>query len=215
MSNSTLFLICPQCGDSFKPVNSTHTYCTKNCKKNSHRQRQKLGLTTPPITGSFNKDCPTCLTPFTAKYLYQIYCKRSCKLVATHARSRGQTTMEYRFTPSPIYVKTCDGCQQLYTARVEHQKFCSQFCKKQFNDSIVRQRRQKLNETARGFKAKLFFRDEGLCGICKHPVDISLKYPDQMSLSIDHIIPLAKGGAHAMYNLQIAHWICNIQKSDN
>ncbi|MBR1470680.1 MAG: HNH endonuclease [Lachnospiraceae bacterium] len=47
------------------------------------------------------------------------------------------------------------------------------------------------------------------------PVDFSVKYPHPLSPCIDHIIPIAKGGHPSdMQNLQLAHWICNRQKSD-
>jgi 5-methylcytosine-specific restriction endonuclease McrA len=54
-----------------------------------------------------------------------------------------------------------------------------------------------------------------VCGICGKPVDFTKKYPHPMSPCIDHIIPVAKGGHPSdMDNLQLAHWICNREKSD-
>ena len=54
-----------------------------------------------------------------------------------------------------------------------------------------------------------------VCGICGKPVDMSLKYPHPLSKTIDHIIPIAKGGHPSdLDNLQLAHWTCNRQKSD-
>ena len=54
-----------------------------------------------------------------------------------------------------------------------------------------------------------------ICGICGKPVDKSLKYPHPLSKSIDHIIPIDKGGHPSdIDNLQLAHWTCNRQKSD-
>jgi 5-methylcytosine-specific restriction endonuclease McrA len=32
--------------------------------------------------------------------------------------------------------------------------------------------------------------------------------------TVDHIIPLSKGGAHAVANLQLAHLACNIRKGN-
>lgn len=54
-----------------------------------------------------------------------------------------------------------------------------------------------------------------VCGICRKPVDLSLKYPHPLSACIDHIIPIAKGGHPSdIENLQLSHWTCNRQKSD-
>ena len=56
---------------------------------------------------------------------------------------------------------------------------------------------------------------QSICGICGKPVDKSLKYGDPMAPTIDHIIPIAKGGHPSdIENLQLAHWTCNRQKAD-
>ena len=52
----------------------------------------------------------------------------------------------------------------------------------------------------------------GLCGICGDPIDRDLPYPDPLSKSVDHIVPLSKGGAHEQSNLQWAHLVCNNRK---
>lgn len=53
------------------------------------------------------------------------------------------------------------------------------------------------------------------CGICGQLVDKSLRFPDPMSATVDHIIPVAKGGHPTnLNNLQLAHLYCNRVKSD-
>ena len=62
---------------------------------------------------------------------------------------------------------------------------------------------------------KRIYATQTVCGICGKPVDFSLKYPHPLSPTIDHIIPLAKGGHPSdIDNLQLAHRCCNRQKSD-
>ena len=62
---------------------------------------------------------------------------------------------------------------------------------------------------------KRIYATQTVCGICGKPVDFSLKYPHPLSPTIDHIIPLAKGGHPSdISNLQLAHRCCNRQKSD-
>lgn len=62
---------------------------------------------------------------------------------------------------------------------------------------------------------KIILATQDTCGICGHFVDKKLKYGDPMAPTVDHIIPIAKGGhPSALDNLQLAHWTCNRQKSD-
>lgn len=62
---------------------------------------------------------------------------------------------------------------------------------------------------------KIILKTQDICGICGYPVDKSLKYPDPMSATIDHIIPINKNGHPSdIDNMQLAHMACNRAKSD-
>ena len=65
-------------------------------------------------------------------------------------------------------------------------------------------------------------RDNNICYLCNKPVDFSDYYDNGVTIicgnnypSIDHVIPLAKGGLHSWDNVKLAHRICNSKKSDN
>lgn len=62
--------------------------------------------------------------------------------------------------------------------------------------------------------ADVFDRDGWICGLCAGVVDPELKYPDSMSVSLDHIIPVSLGGMHSMANVQCAHLFCNLSKNN-
>jgi 5-methylcytosine-specific restriction endonuclease McrA len=69
---------------------------------------------------------------------------------------------------------------------------------------------------------KLIERDKGICHICGEPVDrndyfrrddnyfmVGPRYP-----SIDHLLPLSRGGGHTWANVKLAHLSCNAIKRD-
>lgn len=59
----------------------------------------------------------------------------------------------------------------------------------------------------------------GICQICGKPVDVESKNEKGHVLgdypSLDHIIPLSKGGDHVWSNVQLAHVRCNAKKHDH
>lgn len=65
---------------------------------------------------------------------------------------------------------------------------------------------------------RVYDRDGGICQLCGKPTDwnahewgghFGALYP-----TIDHIVPMSKGGAHTMDNVQLAHAICNSIKGN-
>lgn len=54
-------------------------------------------------------------------------------------------------------------------------------------------------------KALVVARARGICALCGEPG----------ATTADHVIPLSKGGAHVLANLQAAHGLCNRRKSDS
>jgi 5-methylcytosine-specific restriction endonuclease McrA len=58
----------------------------------------------------------------------------------------------------------------------------------------------------------LWLESAGSCPLCNEPMDQSLRWPLPLSTSLDHIVPLSKGGTHEQANLQWTHLVCNIRK---
>ena len=47
-----------------------------------------------------------------------------------------------------------------------------------------------------------------------HPHSPTLKAPHNMSHTIEHLTPIARGGRHDIDNIDFVHYGCNAQKQD-
>lgn len=123
--------------------------------------------------------------------------------------------------PRPARVveeKPCLYCGAIL--RGSNRKACgSAACRKRFNADRQAKyghvRRVKIrgdSETEIFEKQEIFDRDGWICGICELPVDPMLVFPDPGYATLDHIIPIASGGAHTRENTQCAHLYCNSVK---
>ncbi len=130
----------------------------------------------------------------------------------------------------------CRTCGASFPTR-EHQAFCSEICRLESKRASARRtaklapitnprykdhvRRQALNRRARKLAAfvesfspqEIHERDNWTCGICTEPIDPTLRWPDRWCATIDHKIPLARGGRHERANVQSAHLTCNCSKN--
>ena len=101
--------------------------------------------------------------------------------------------------------------------RDKHMKAVRKYQKanpEKIHDVAKRRRKYMAGAIVEKFPSReIFDRDKWICQICLKPVDKELKYPDPMSKSLDHIIPIAAGGSHERKNVQLAHLVCN--KRDN
>ena len=80
----------------------------------------------------------------------------------------------------------------------------------------IRTDRQKGNRGAFEAARLKILKTQTICGICGKPVDFSYKNPHPLAPTVDHIIPVSKGGHPTdLSNLQLAHRCCNRAKSDS
>lgn len=68
-----------------------------------------------------------------------------------------------------------------------------------------RQTRRRISAASR---RALWERDQGCCGLCGQPVALA-------EAVVDHILPVAHGGATTPDNLQVAHGSCNAYKASS
>lgn len=61
---------------------------------------------------------------------------------------------------------------------------------------------------------QIFERDGWACHICGGPVARDATVPDPAAPTLDHVVPIARGGDHSEGNLKTAHFYCNSVKGD-
>lgn len=114
----------------------------------------------------------------------------------------------------------CTRCGEAFTRRVpagQTTRWCSPECRGKGNTTEIRRRRRARLVgafVAEVNAVEVFDRDGWICQLCGNPVDRNLRHPDLMAASLDHIVPLARGGTHEPDNCQLAHLICNSTKGD-
>lgn len=112
----------------------------------------------------------------------------------------------------------CQLCGQAFLANKRRYRYCSPECSaarknpdnwKHYNARKARLRAALVESFDR---VEIFERDGWTCQICLTPVDRSAKFPSPASVSLDHIIPIARGGKHSRANSQTACLGCNVRK---
>lgn len=183
-------------------------YCSKKCINRITYKRKKLN-------SSYTKECNKCGDLFKTTDNYAKYCSDNC----------------YKETIS-LYRSDCEVCGSRFKGRKGRaNKFCSRECyhnslgsggfvpHKTINsttDYNSMKRAKRYGVQVEGVNTlEVFERDGWTCGICNERVDKDIPYPCGKSASLDHIIPMSKGGGHTYDNTQLAHLKCNLKKNDN
>lgn len=121
--------------------------------------------------------------------------------------------------PRKFFAGTCVICHTLFVD-VTTAQTCSRECAaiKLRDDKNEHRQRRRARELAALVtpvnRRAIYERDAWKCQICRCRVLKTLRYPDLMSASIDHIIPLSQGGTHEPANVRLTHFLCNSTRGD-
>lgn len=53
-----------------------------------------------------------------------------------------------------------------------------------------------------------------VCSVCHGIIDRELRFPNPQAATLEHVIPLSRGGTHDLNNVAPAHAICNFDKGN-
>jgi 5-methylcytosine-specific restriction endonuclease McrA len=151
-------------------------------------------------------NCAICGKLFVGQAYNATLCSDECRFVQHHGRPRLRD------------LRGCGGCGGPLPDDLRRQK-CDG-CVRETQRRAVSTGNRRRRARRRGAVRELYTleyvanRDRFRCGICRRKVSMNLRYPHLRSATIDHVVPLAEGGADTRANVQLAHLICNSLKSD-
>lgn len=181
---------CKGCGVTFEQ-HRQQQFCSSRCAGIYNRAKQ---------IGHFPKACRACGDEFVAQDKRRQTCSVACHMW----RLKNPDRMR-------VMARECRICETPFVARNGNQYCCSSECNRTARSS--RRRALEANAFIEDVsRVAIGTRDKWICRLCGKRVNKRLKFPDPMSQSLDHIVPIALGGEHSRANTQIAHLVCNISK---
>lgn len=232
---------CAECGTE-RPVSKRckpeGQYRCNPCRRASREIRAQQQEAA--VERSRLRNCLHCSAPFNRTTRYRQHCD-ACTAAQVWRCKRQRSARpqrKYLVRPPRPRVRTsgrtwvsgqCPICRTWFIGNDRRHTGCSRECMTETrrrtsarcNRESKRRRGQDHRGRARHYgveyepvnRYKVYARDGWRCGICRLKVDRRLTAPHPMSASLDHIVPMSRGGNHTYQNTQCAHWRCNVLKA--
>jgi hypothetical protein len=203
----------------------TQRHRLQTIKSHTRKQCQKCGRTARrgPLCGKCSKagsrklkPCPACSALFWPWADGAAHARKYCG--STCVRSAMATAQRQRERPpsAPKPIKTypilkCQWCLVEFQSTGHRLKYCSARCQQVSNWRRKKARRRGATGILPA-TPEIYLRDGGICQICKKRVPRHRKFPHPQFATLDHIVPITKGGTNDAVNIQLAHFRCNTAK---
>jgi len=182
-----------------------------------------------PHTKVAVKNCSQCKKLFVSRNTTISVCSDECRLDKSRADASAQSFIKSRRAQAPVETK-CRHCGVAFTSLTRTEKphhYCSRDCTYRFWKKTARKKNKQKHGHIKREKTKLpawvvrgdlslsglYARSNGKCVQCKCSTVISKEYRSDQA-TVDHIVPMSKGGLHIQDNLQLMCQKCNSAKSD-
>lgn len=107
-------------------------------------------------------------------------------------------------------------CGRRFVSSHPKARYCTGECYFRFASKRgPRRAHHRAQDRIKRMRPAILARDGSVCHICRTAIDLALRFPHPLSLTIDHFIPISAGGSDEMENLRPAHLSCNVFKSDD
>ena len=187
--------------------------CSAECKAEKERRRQR------GYRKDIERSCEICGSLFLTRNPKSVACSPACQ------RERVRIYQQRKYLESRVDLpetkvwvcKWCDGeivvPYSLTGNRVYHDD-CRVRARRHRNRVKSVRRQNARVEPNRIDVFDIAERDGFVCHICLDVVDMSLPRTSRFGATLDHVFPLSLGGLDVEENVKLAHWICNIKKSN-
>lgn len=196
---------CGVCGATFKQVQTQQRFCSKKCSKNASRRR--LADRKRPD----RRRRGVCMHCGIACEYEQAFACDLCRQEKRRESQRRYAELHRKTKQKkPSKRGVCRKCG------VKCENYVCAAC--QYD--VIRRDRRKYRKRLEGVESEPYThgeiaqRDGWRCQLCRKPVNPRKRFPDQMSASIDHIVPISQGGTDVRANVQLAHLFCNMSKGN-
>lgn len=145
-----------------------------------------------------------------------------CNPSSTHLDIFPDDLWKYQLLNQHIQTITFFPCQYCGRAFEQHNKscFCSEECRRKYKN--LSKQRKKDDRTKQAKKngnydksitlAKVYKRDRGVCYICGKHLILNDDYNRLDAPTIEHVVPICRGGTHTWGNVRLACRACNNAK---
>ena len=184
-------------------------------------------------TGRILVRCLVCGYEWSVLYNHAVYghvkcpwCRDGEREYSAHIEWINKATMKWKAQKKKEeweskHKKNCIVCGKEFIS-LHGAQCCSQKCRKKYENRRRDKRIAKdLIDDPEITLESLYRRDNGICHICGKPcnyedytVDGDVFIAGNWYPSIDHVVPVSKGGRHSWDNVKLAHRLCNSVKSN-
>lgn len=220
---------CQECGKEFQQIRPdvNGIFCSRSCHmrwESKHKAlcNQQKATSNIPLKWVYQGICPVCGKNFETHQEKQKYCSSECAYKESLIKQKREKLLN--FVPE---LRICKECGNTFETKLHEQNrlFCCNKCASKYWNRVAKTNK---NVAIRGAKVfdrnislkKLAERDNNICYLCGASVDWNDKeitaeghtisgpnYP-----SIEHVIPVSRGGTHSWDNVRLAHRRCNSAK---
>lgn len=205
---------CSNCGKVFSNYNPRIT-CSMEChsemKERQRLIRRLINVLKPKPEPNFKRQCKNCGTTYKTNYSLKVYCSDECSY-----RYRYESIVREK----ELHHHKCKECGKHFSDTRKKREFCSYKCGRKYGhrkkDTVRRLRIKRNGKVDWNISVeRLVKRDKGICYLCNEQVNTNVDPNDDYYPSIEHVIPVSKGGTHTWNNVRLAHRICNTEKGTN